>query len=135
MPNRIEQMETSSQREEAHWSSFREAVASLQDTLLEEIISRSSLDEINTDLFDREQIESRRFDFSGLEKVTGSINSNTNIVSPLNDDANVSRTAASQVEIDALSNAEKRLAETKLLLALVESQRDELEFELMRLKC
>lgn len=75
-----------------------------------------------------------RFNFSGLEKVHGSINSNTHIVSPLKDDANVSRNPASQLGIDALSDAEKRLAETKLQLALTQSERDELEIELMRLK-
>jgi hypothetical protein len=125
---------TSSQREEAHWSSFRNAVVCLQDALLREIMPWSSSDEIDTNLFDREQIESPRFDFSGLEKVNGSIKSKTDMVSPLNDDANASRTAASQAEIDALSNAEKRLAETKFQLALTQSERGELEFELMRLK-
>jgi hypothetical protein len=75
-----------------------------------------------------------RFDFSGLEEVNKSICSNNNtieelMVSPLNAETNTSQTATV-----ALSLAESQLAEMKLKLAMTESERDELEFELMKSK-
>jgi Mn-containing catalase len=115
-------MSTISQREEAHWHSFRDAVTSIQKTLIQKIPQLSS----NELTHSQQENQTPRFAFSGLEKVNASASitiSNTNMmISPLNED----------VKSEALSNAEKQLAEMRVQLALAESERDELEFQLMQ---
>jgi Mn-containing catalase len=126
MTNSTDQMmSTISKREEAHWHSFRDAVTSIQKTLIQKIPQLSS-NELTTHSPQENQTDTPRFAFSGLEKVKASTSiaiSNTNImISPLNED----------VKSEALSNAEKQLAEMRVQLALAESERDELEFQLMQ---
>jgi Mn-containing catalase len=123
MTNSTDQMmSTISKREEAHWHSFRDAVTSIQKTLIQKIPQLSS----NELTHSQQENQTPRFAFSGLEKVKASTSiaiSNTNImISPLNED----------VKSEALSNAEKQLAEMRVQLALAESERDELEFQLMQ---
>ncbi len=66
----------------------------------------------------------------GLEEVNKSANSRNNtlnaLVSPANAPSHTSHTT------NALSIAEQQLAETRLKLAMTESERDELEFQLMQ---
>jgi hypothetical protein len=122
-------------REEAHWNSFRDAVASLQNILVQVLEDQPS-EENDSDSHLGQHVP--QFDFSGIEKVKESarntINLGTNMMSPLHQDPNVSQAAASHVASEALSVAEQKLAEMKLQLALTQSERDELEFEFMRLK-
>jgi Mn-containing catalase len=123
MTNSTDQMmSTISKREEAHWHSFRDAVTSIQKTLIQKIPQLSS----NELTHSQQENQTPRFAFSGLEKVNASASitiSNTNMmISPLNED----------VKSEALSNAEKQLAEMRVQLALAESERDELEFQLMQ---
>ena len=159
MANAQKESITFSQREEAHWCSFRSAVSSLQNTLVQNIRhqlssheTETSLSQKQTDtpLFDfsatekngatepnlsQKQMETPLFDFSDVEKNDASEHNSmnsSNMVLPLNEDGNISQTAISRVASEALSNAEKQLADTKLLLALTEAERDELEFELMQ---
>ena len=110
-----------------HWSSFRDVVASLQKTLVQEIDGNHTQ---NT------KIQNPQFDFSGLEGIDLNESSMySNMVSPLNENGYaLSQNATSQVNSMALSNAEKQLAEMTLKLALTEAERDELEFELMQSK-
>jgi hypothetical protein len=118
-----------SEKEEAHWSSFRIAVASLQTQLQNNMLRGKSQDE---------ECATPRFDFSGIVNNIGSSDCNSTkssmMVSPLHEDTNASQTAASRVASEALSVAEQQLADVRLQLALAEAERDELEFELLQSK-
>ena len=126
MAQQIDQRKESSRKEEVHWSSFRDVVASLQKTLLHTIDEKHN----------KNMIQNPQFDFSGLERIDPNESIMcTNMVSTLNQNHyGLSQTATSQVNSMALSNAEKQIAEIKLKLALTEAERDELEFELMQSK-
>ena len=78
-------------------------------------------------------------ELTGLEEVNKSVHSRNNIVLGTHDHINLRSPAnapshTSHTTTNALSIAEQQLAETKLKLALTESERDELEFELMKSK-
>lgn len=130
------QKSATSHREEIHWNSFRSAVASIQNRLVHGLDNRG-LDAKNTTK-DQAETQTPRFDFSGIDKIDAGeysdMNSNTNMISPLNEDTNISQTAASRVASEALSIAEQQISQMKLQLALTEAERDELEFELMQSK-
>ena len=120
-----------SRKEEDHWSSFRNAVSSVQKTLL-----RSSNDmRAKSTHIHIQQNETPRYDFIGLDEIdAGGFSHNSNILSPLNEDGIASQTAASRAVSEALSTAEQQLAKMKQQLALTEAERDELEFQLMQTK-
>ena len=119
-----------SRKEEAHWSSFRNAVSSVQKSLLQ------SSNEIRAKPPHMQQSETPRFDFIGLDEIDagGFSHLTSNILSPLNEDGIASQTAASRAVSEALSTAEQQLAKMKQQLALTEAERDELEFELIQTK-
>ena len=76
-------------------------------------------------------------ELTGLEEVNKSVHSRNNIVLGTHDHINLRSPAnapshTSHTTTNALSIAEQQLAETKLKLALTESERDELEFQLIQ---
>ena len=76
-------------------------------------------------------------ELTGLEEVNKSVHSRNNIVVGTGDHINLRSPAnapshTSHTTTNALSIAEQQLAETKLKLALTESERDELEFQLIQ---
>ena len=76
-------------------------------------------------------------ELTGLEEVNKSVHSRNNIVLGTGDHINLRSPAnapshTSHTTTNALSIAEQQLAETKLKLALTESERDELEFQLIQ---
>ena len=76
-------------------------------------------------------------ELTGLEEVNKSVHSRNNIALGTGDHINLRSPAnapshTSHTTTNALSIAEQQLAETKLKLALTESERDELEFQLIQ---
>ena len=76
-------------------------------------------------------------ELTGLEEVNKSVHSRNNIVVGTGDHINLrspanAPTHTSHTTTNALSIAEQQLAETRLRLAMTESERDELEFQLIQ---
>ena len=93
----------------------------------------------NLELDSLEGVEetNKSVELTGLEEVNKSVHSRNNIVVGTGDHINLRSPAnapshTSHTTTNALSIAEQQLAETKLKLALTESERDELEFQLIQ---
>lgn len=132
--------------EEAHWTSFRGAIADLQ-------LKLSNINNSNYASIYRHDPSSHPQDISAF-RCGGSailIDDNNNAKSQLHleliglEEVNTnsqcenehelhaqSSTHSSHATMDALSITTRQLSETKLKLALIESERDELEFQLMQ---
>ena len=135
--------------EEAHWSSFRSAIAGLQFTL---IGLGNNINNSNHEYYSYQHDPSslpqdmsafqsgdgakshQHLELIGLEEVTTSVynrRNNSQCDNALEQHAQ-SSVHSSHATMDALSITAQQLSETRLKLALIESERDELEFQLMQ---
>mmetsp|Transcript_22530 Transcript_22530/g.48798 ORF Transcript_22530/g.48798 Transcript_22530/m.48798 type:complete len:186 (+) Transcript_22530:148-705(+) len=120
----------------SHDAPRKKPQSALDDISKESTKPQYQLDVLDTwNLWDGKKSETgqthQHLELIGLEEVNMSVHSRNNIVgndlvSPANAPSHTSHTTI------ALSIAEQQLAETRLKLAMTESERDELEFQLMQ---
>ena len=129
--------------EEAHWSSFRRAIAGLQFTLTG---LGSNTNNSNHEYYSYQRAHSSHpQDISAFRSGGNAIlidefnnaKSHQNLeligLEEVNTEQHAQSSAhSSHATMDALSITAQQLSETRLKLALIESERDELEFQLMQ---
>jgi len=134
--------------EEAHWSSFRRAIAGLQFTLTGLGNNTNNSNYASSYQHDPSSLPQdmsafqsgdgakshQHLELIGLEEDTTSVYNRRNNSQGDNEHEQHAQSSAhsSHATMDALSITAQQLSETRLKLALIESERDELEFQLMQ---
>ena len=127
--------------DEAHWTSFRSAIADLQFTLTG--LGGSNINYQRNPSSSPQDISPfqsgdcakahRHLQLIGLEEVTTNEYNRNNCQCDNEHEQHAQSSAhSSHATMDALSITAQQLAETRLKLALTESERDEMEFQLMQ---
>ena len=127
--------------DEAHWTSFRSAIADLQFTLSG--LGGSNINYQRNPSSSPQDISPfqsgdcakahQHLQLIGLEEVTTNEYNRNNCQCDNEHEQHAQSSAhSSHATMDALSITAQQLAETRLKLALTESERDEMEFQLMQ---